>query len=838
MSPPAAHRTAEGPPGRRAWPAAAHIAVVAVAYFALARLGLCFATITANTSPIWPPSGLALGALIVGGLRLWPGVACGALAAAISAGAPPWAAVAMAAGNTLEPVVTVVLLRRLFGFQVEFEQPRHVVGFVLLHGAIGAPLSAALGTGALWLCGAIAPAQAATSWLTWWGGNFTGGVVLGPLLIAARQITARVRPAGMLRELAISEVLLVLIGGTVFVWGPRWGLVHPALIVLPFPVLIWIAWRFAIGGAALSLLLLSALAVWGAAQDGGPFAAAEPFAAYGYLLAYFVVAALTALVLAAFNVQREQIVARLRQREQQLSEAQRIGNLGMWVWDQRTNRLQLSDGALRLLGAPAAPLVPTLEAFLDRVHPDDRPTLEALRQRVRGADGRETCDVRLRHDAGSVRHVTIACSALRNAHGEALVLLGTLLDFTERKHYEDEQAALQRKLLEAQKLESLGLLAGGIAHDFNNLFTGILGNASLLRLQLPATSPMHEGLRRIEHSTERAADLCRQMLAYSGKGRFVVRTIELNELVRSTLTLAQNSVPKKADVAFDPAGAALRVRADQLQLRQLLLNLVLNAAEALPDSGGRVVVRTGVMPVDRPWLREAYLAPDLAAGEYVFLEVEDTGGGIAPELQTRIFDPFFSTKFTGRGLGLAAVAGIVRAHRGAIRVASQSGRGAAFRVVLPPAPAEPAPAGAAPAVAAAAPLAGEPQPRPLPAGSAPVLVVDDEATIRQVAADVLTQNGIPATTASDGLQALELFAAPGAGFRAVLLDFSMPRLDGVETLKRLRARQPDIAVVLMSGFEAEEALERFAGLGISGFLQKPFTPAALLAAMAKAHTGA
>ena len=304
MPSPAIRDTGEDPLGQRAWPLGARIALVAAAYFVLARLGLCFATVTANTSPIWPPSGLALGALIIGGLRLWPGVACGALAAAISAGASPWAAAMMAAGNTLEPVVTVLLLRRLFGFHTDFESPRQVVGFILLHGAAGAPLSAALGTGAACLSGGIAPAQCAATWLTWWGGNFTGGVVLGPLLIAAHQITARVRPEGMLRELVALEAVLVLVGGTVFVWGRHWGLSHPALIVLPFPLLIWIAWRFAIGGAALSLLLLSALAVWGSTLEGGPFASDEPQASYGYLLTYFVVVALTSLVLAAFNVQR------------------------------------------------------------------------------------------------------------------------------------------------------------------------------------------------------------------------------------------------------------------------------------------------------------------------------------------------------------------------------------------------------------------------------------------------------------------------------------------------------------------------------------------------------
>ncbi len=812
------------------WPLGVRIALVGLAYFALARLGLAFATITANVSPIWPPAGLAFGTLIIGGLRLWPGVACGAFAAALSAGAEPWAALLMAAGNTLEPVVTVALLRKLFEFRDDFERPRHVVGFILLHGAVGTPLSALLGTGALWLDGKVGGEHWLAAALTWWGGNFAGGLVLGPLLIAAQHVVMRARPAALLRELVGLTALLVIVGGTVFVWGPPWGLSHPTLIVLPFPLLIWIAWRFAIGGAALSLLLLSILAVWGTALGGGPFGALSPRAAYGFLLVYLAVVALTSLVLAAFNVQREQVLSRLRQREWQLSEAQRIGNLGVWVWDLRTDSFQLSEGGLRILGGERAEFAPKIGTFLERVHPEDRRQLEELILRVRRSDRRESCEVRIPREDGPPRYITVACSALRSSRGQATTLLGTLFDVTERKRYEDEQASMQRKLLETQKLESLGLLAGGIAHDFNNLLTGILGNSSLLRLQLPEGSPQHEGLRRIETSAERAADLCRQMLAYSGKGRFVIRTVELNELVRSTLALAQSTLPKRADLTFTPAAALPGIRADLLQLRQVLLNLAINAAEALPETGGRVAVRTGTVPVDRTWFAGAYLAPDLPEGEYVFLEVEDTGAGIPPELLPKIFDPFFSTKFTGRGLGLAAVAGIVRAHHGAIRVSSQPGRGTTFRIVFPPAPPEPRPAAAGAPTGTARAIA------PTSATTAPVhvLIVDDEDTIREIAAEVLVKNGHSTTVAEDGRRALELFARDDRRFHVVLLDYAMPHLDGLETFRQLRQRRTDLPVILMSGFEREEALDRFVNLGLAGFLQKPFTPTELLAAIAHA----
>ena len=828
------------------WPLGVRIALVGLAYFVLARLGLGLATFAPNLAPVWPLSGLALGALIVGGRRLWPGVAVGALAAAISTGASPLAAVLMATGNTLEPLVTVTLLRRFFDFRDDFTRPQEVIGFILVHGLAGAPISALFGTGALLLDAAPMPEGLLLAGLMWWAGNFTGGLVLGPLLIAAHQLAGRERTAQHLREFALLLGLLVMVGGTVFIWGLPLGELSPAFTFLPFPLLVWIAWRFGIGGAAVSLLALSTLAVVGTSRGTGPFCGPAVYSNHACLTSYLVVVALTSLVLAAFNAQREQVLARLRQREWQLSEAQRIGNLGVWVWDLRTDDFQLSNSGLRILGERRADFEPTVAAFLERVHEADRAGLEEMLRRARAAEQPESCELRLLRPDGSLRHVTATGAALRDPRGTPTLLLGTMVDVSERKCFEGEQAALQRKLLETQKLESLGLLAGGIAHDFNNLLTGIMGNASLLRLRLPEDAPMHEGLRRIEAAAERAADLCRQMLAYSGKGRFVVRAVDLNDLVRGTLTLAKTSVPRKAELAFAPAGAVPRIRADLLQLRQVLLNLVVNAAEALPETGGRVEVRTGTMAVDRSWLAGAYLSPDLPDGDYVFIEVEDNGCGIEPGLYAKIFDPFFSTKFTGRGLGLAAVAGIVRAHRGAVRFSSEAGRGTIFRVVFPSAveaePAElpaatgrgsPMGAGAAPGRAVSTRAGGPVLVVDTRAGG-PVLVVDDEETVRQVAVETLTKAGYEIVVACDGVQALELFAPVSLTCRAVLLDLSMPRLDGLETFKRIRELKSEVPVVLMSGYGEEAAMERFAGLGISAFLQKPFTTAALQAVMAKA----
>src|SRR4051812_10731626 len=269
-----------------------------------------------------------------------------------------------------------------------------------------------------------------------------------------------------------------------------------------------------------------------------------------------------------------------------------------------------------------------------------------------------------------------------HADGEQY-LAGFARDVTERVAADRHRGVLESKLLDAQKLESLGVLAGGIAHDFNNLLTGILGNVSLMRLELPTSSALVEHVDQIEAVTIRAADLCRQLLAYSGKGRFVVRPLDLSELTRQTAPLLRLSIGKGATLRLDLADELPPIDADATQMRQVLMNLVVNAAEALGERAGVVSVTSGMIQADGEYLRNTFLAPDLADGTYVFMEVSDNGCGMGPATQAKIFDPFFSTKFTGRGLGLSAVLGIVRGHKGAVKVYSELGRGTTMKLLFP-----------------------------------------------------------------------------------------------------------------------------------------------------------
>ncbi len=388
-------------------------------------------------------------------------------------------------------------------------------------------------------------------------------------------------------------------------------------------------------------------------------------------------------------------------------------------------------------------------------------------------------------------------------------LVGFARDVTERVAADRHRGVLESKLLDAQKLESLGILAGGIAHDFNNLLTGILGNVSLMRLELPVTSALREHVDQIESVTIRAADLCRQLLAYSGKGRFVVRPLDTSELVSQTAQLLQLSIGKNATLRLDLAENLPLVEADAMQIRQVVMNLVLNAAEALGERAGVIGIATGVLHAEGEYLKSTFLAPELAEGSYVFLEVSDNGCGMGAETQAKIFDPFFSTKFTGRGLGLSAVLGIVRGHKGAIKVYSELGRGTTLKLLFP----------AADVQVQKEKVRAE----PILQRRGTVLVVDDEEVVRGVAARILGGYGFDVILASDGREGVARFRERHAEISVVLMDLTMPAMDGVDAFREIRSLDDSVPVLLMSGYNEQDAVTRFSGKGLAGFVQKPFT---------------
>ncbi|MBL9214068.1 MAG: transporter substrate-binding domain-containing protein [Opitutaceae bacterium] len=390
----------------------------------------------------------------------------------------------------------------------------------------------------------------------------------------------------------------------------------------------------------------------------------------------------------------------LRENEERLQLVFEGSQDGFWDWDVAGNRVLRSPRWAEMLGYAPEQIDAGRDAFIALVHPDDLPRLLADEQLIRQGKDHFSLEFRMRARSGEWKWILDRGKVVARdpATGEPRRITGTHTDITARKLAEAESDRLQNKMQETQKLESLGVLAGGIAHDFNNLLTVILGNAALARMDTDASSANQARLDAVVTSANRAAELCRQLLAYAGKGTCTIVRLNLNDVITDTTRLLELSIGKHARLEFALAPALPRIEADATQLRQVVMNLVINASEALGERTGTIRLATTVITHPGPAAAEAGLGSDLSPGSYVCMEVSDTGCGMPPEVLGRIFDPFFTTKFTGRGLGLAAVLGIVRTHHGAMRVRSEPGQGATFRIFLPvsqaqtahPFPAEPA----------------------------------------------------------------------------------------------------------------------------------------------------
>ncbi len=384
----------------------------------------------------------------------------------------------------------------------------------------------------------------------------------------------------------------------------------------------------------------------------------------------------------------------------------------------------------------------------------------------------------------------------------------------ERRGAEEARLLLERQMQHAQKLESLGVLAGGIAHDFNNLLTAMLGHMNVAQMKLAPESPAMPHLDSLEQIIHRAADLTRQMLAYSGKGRFVVRPYDLNQVVQEVTHLLEVSISKKIALRFQLAPDLPQVEADAAQVQQVIMNLVTNAADAIGDAEGTIRLSTSSLQVDRTYLDQVFHGQDLAPGAYVTLEVSDTGCGMTPEVQARIFEPFFTTKVSGRGLGLSATVGILRGHHAGLRIYSEPGHGTTFKLLFP---ASEACTAEPPSVATV----------PAPSQKASVLLVDDEEMIRDAAGSALESLGLTVLTAGNGLEALEVLHHRGGDVDLVLMDLTMPLMDGREAFQQIRRILPHLPVILSSGYSEQESAQDFTGRGFAGFLQKPYTLRAL-----------
>jgi PAS domain S-box-containing protein len=389
-------------------------------------------------------------------------------------------------------------------------------------------------------------------------------------------------------------------------------------------------------------------------------------------------------------------------------------------------------------------------------------------------------------------------------------VLAVVRDVTEIKKAEHDRRNLEQQMQHTQKLESLGILAGGIAHDFNNLLLGVLGNAELALDNIVPDSPAYEDIKGIEQAAKKAAELCRQMLAYAGKGRFVVEPVDLNTAINDIVGLLETSVSKKVLLRYQLAEGLPPIVADAAQLTQILMNLVSNASDAIGEESGTVTVTTDSMHCTRDYLQTTYADTELKEGLCVTLEVSDSGGGMEDETRQRIFDPFFTTKFAGRGLGLAAVLGIVRSHNGAIRVYSEPGKGSSFKLLFP----------------ASDESAQRRSGRTVTASGlctdGTLLLVDDDETVLGVTRRALERIGFNVATCSDGVEAVDYYRENAAEITCTILDLTMPRMGGEQAFREIRRIDPEAKVILSSGYNEQDVSSHTATRGLAGFIQKPY----------------
>ncbi len=455
--------------------------------------------------------------------------------------------------------------------------------------------------------------------------------------------------------------------------------------------------------------------------------------------------------------------------------------------------------------------------------PEPRPETELHQPRHREPDicATEGCDRPARarglctmhyqrEQKAAIRWVWERGRGIFSEAGLLLYLEGFITDITDRKRAEEERLEMERRLQHTQRLESLGLLAGGIAHDFNNLLQIILGKAFFAKEACIDNQDALGFLSDIDVVVKRASTLIKQMLAYAGKGKYRTEPIDLHSLCTETSQLMKASISKKANLYFELT-PDLKIEADISQLTQVLMNLITNASEAIGDNEGDIRIRTNIVLLDGPNALAFSPSDQLPAGSYARIEVSDTGCGMDEVTLVKIFDPFFTTKFTGRGLGLSAVQGIVRSHKGALRVESQPGKGTTFTILVPVSEGIPK-----------AEAMGAPAATPQKGFRGTVLVVDDEEMVRGLLKRRFERLGVRVMEAENGQEALDIYRQHDKEISLVLLDYKMPKLDGIETFVELKKLNPDAKAILSSGYGEEDAIKSHGPRGWSGFIQKPY----------------
>jgi len=938
---------------------------LAAAYFLLAKLGLALASLHPSASPVWPPSGLALAAALLWGVRVWPAVFAGAFLANVTTFGSFSTSIAIASGNTCEALITSWLVVRWSAGAAAFDVPARVVRFAAAALAPGAMISATVGVGSLVIAGLAEPAKFAGIWMTWWLGDVGGLLLVTPVIV----LWAR---SGWL-DVAGLEKLGALLAGTAAVGLvafspllPQTGMRAPLAFLAIAPML-WAALRHQQRDTASAALLLSCFAIWGTFAGGGPFAHADLNQSFLLTLTFVISTALPSLVLSADvavrrrseeslkeahnavdrkvrvrtdalasanEAMRAEIAERQRveaERESQrllLVGAQRLANLGRWAWDIPSGKVTWSDELFKIYGVAPEAFSGTFADFASRLHAEDRGRVEAEIMGALAAGEGFSLDERIVRPTGEIRYLRSVGEVIKDENGKALQMIGVCQDVTEHRqaeaaHIESEEryrllidgvrdyaiymldpsgrivswnrgaerinqyradeiigrhletfftaedraAGLPAKILEvaaregkceaegwrvrkggsrfwsstvvsavydhdelvgyakltrdeterrdaqanleaarnqlaqSQKMEALGQLTGSIAHDFNNLLMIVSGHGQMLRRRLEDPKQI-QAAEAIVTAAQRGENLTRQLLTFARRQRLSPQVVDTRQRIEAARGMLVSSL--RGDIHFkSELGEDLwRVEVDVVELELALVNLAVNARDALPD-GGEVTLSARNVRLG------ANVASGLPAGDYVAITLADTGSGIAPEIMSKIFDPFFPTKPLGKGtgLGLSQVHGFAHQSGGTIEVTSEVGRGTAIALYLPRSHA-----------AVASPDPEEAAPEPAAGVSGPVLVVEDNDEVAKVTAALVEQLGYEVVHVPDAASAIGKLRA-GEKIAFVLSDIVMPgEMSGLDLARLIRQQFPHLPILLTSGYsEAAHAAETTFPI-----LRKPF----------------
>lgn len=501
----------------------------------------------------------------------------------------------------------------------------------------------------------------------------------------------------------------------------------------------------------------------------------------------------------------------LKESEANLRLAQQIAVLSRWEYNHRAGTVFWSKGVYDLLESETGSMEPSVKSLLQFVHHEDAKSLKRFSRCIIGGTLSKDVIIRIITVSGKIKWVRIVARTETDETGKALRTIGTAQDVTALKQAEIERQELERQMLHVQKLESLGVLAGGMAHDFNNILTAILGHSEIAMMGLSPEDPAIKSLYEIGSASRRAAEICHQMLAYAGRGKFVVEPVFLGGLISEMADLLRTSISKNASLNVNISGDLPPINADATQVRQVVMNLITNASDAIGDKSGIINITTGMTNLDEDVFSSIPGIEEKTPGEYVYVEVTDTGCGMDKETINRIFEPFFTTKFTGRGLGMAAVLGIIKSHRGFITIRSKPGEGSTFKLFFPPCD-----------------LSVKKDAEVKKTGKSLienglVLFADDEAAIRTVGKKILEKMGLSVLTAPDGKEAVSIFNENRDQLDLAIIDLTMPFMDGAAVFAEIRKQMPDLPVIIISGYTEYEIKSQFTGKNVTGFIQKPFS---------------